>query len=190
MGGQFLIFSLGITRFDMQNPETPTIQEAIQFLRDFRNYASENYADLVFAETPQQARKIIRKGKTAFVFGLEGTHLLENQIHYVDSLYEVGVRKITFGHRFHNQFISKPENRHKKEVQGFPDALNEESVISDEGKKLLERLIDKKMTIGVSHLGQVAFDEILTLNQGCIKIVAGHSNARAVCDVPRNLTDA
>ncbi len=189
VGGQFLVLSLGINRFDMQNPETPTIQEAIQFLRDFRKYVAENYSDLVFAATPQDARKIIRTGKTAFVFGLEGTHLLENQIHYIDSLHQVGVRKITFGHRFHNQFVSKPENRHKKNVNGFPDILNEQSVISDEGKKLLEKMIQKQMTIGISHLGQTAFDEILALNQGRTKIVAGHSNARSVCATPRNLTD-
>jgi len=188
-GGQLFVFSLGISRFDMQNPETPDISDALQFLQNFRNYTTQNYPNLVFAENKTHLRQILRQGKTAYIFGLEGTHLLENKVHYLDSLYAVGVRKITFGHRFHNQFISKPENRSKSNIKGFPELLNEHSVVSDEGKKLLEKMIEKQMIIGVSHLGKTAFQEILDFNQGRTKIVAGHSNAKEICSSARNLTD-
>jgi len=189
-GGQLFVFSLGVNRFDMQNPKTVDISEVLQFLHNFRNYTAQNYPNLVFAENKTHLRKILQQGKTAYVFGLEGTYLLENKIHYLDSLYTVGVRKITFGHRFHNQFISKPESRNNStSIKGFPELLDDYSVISDEGRKLLEKMIEKQMIIGVSHLGKTAFQEILDFNQGRTKIVAGHSNVKKICSSTRNLID-
>lgn len=56
------------------------------------------------------------------------------------------------------------------------------------GLELVRRLESLGMIIDVSHLSDQAFDDLARAARG--PFVASHSNARAVHDAPRNLTDA
>lgn len=55
------------------------------------------------------------------------------------------------------------------------------------GRQTVSLLDDLKIIVDVSHLSDGGTDEILKNRK--IPVVASHSNARAVCNVPRNLTD-
>ena len=77
----------------------------------------------------------------------------------------------------------------KPRVNQEPRRLDDRSKLSKKGRALIERMIEKKITIDVSHLRRSAFDEIAKLNANRTPLVASHSNARSLCDVPRNLAD-
>ena len=55
------------------------------------------------------------------------------------------------------------------------------------GKEVVEYLNARDIVIDVSHLNEQGFWDVLPLAK---HILASHSNARALCDHPRNLTDA
>lgn len=55
------------------------------------------------------------------------------------------------------------------------------------GKEVIQLLNDRDIIIDVSHLNEQSFWDVLPLAK---HIIASHSNARALCDHPRNLTDA
>ncbi|MDE7439232.1 MAG: membrane dipeptidase [Clostridia bacterium] len=55
------------------------------------------------------------------------------------------------------------------------------------GRKTVELLDELKIIVDLSHLSDGGTDEILKNRK--IPTIASHSNARAVCNVPRNLTD-
>ena len=61
------------------------------------------------------------------------------------------------------------------------------SKLKDKGREAASLLDSLKIIIDVSHLSDAGTDEILKNRK--IPVVASHSNARSVCDVPRNLTD-
>ncbi|MFF2174843.1 dipeptidase [Lysinibacillus sp. NPDC058147] len=55
------------------------------------------------------------------------------------------------------------------------------------GKEVINLLNERDIIIDVSHLNEQSFWDVLPLAK---HIVASHSNAREICDHPRNLTDA
>ena len=55
------------------------------------------------------------------------------------------------------------------------------------GKDVVRRMQHRGMMVDVSHLNEAGFYDIMSLTEA--PIIASHSNARALCDVPRNLTD-
>ena len=59
--------------------------------------------------------------------------------------------------------------------------------LTDPGRRVLRRMEDLGMLLDVSHLNSGGFWEVLRLARG--PVIASHSNCRALCDVPRNLTD-
>ena len=59
--------------------------------------------------------------------------------------------------------------------------------LTDLGRQALHRMERLGIQIDVSHLNDGGFWEVLKLAQG--PVIASHSNCRALCDVPRNLTD-
>ncbi len=58
--------------------------------------------------------------------------------------------------------------------------------LTDEGRKMVERLTDLGVIIDVSHLSDKAFYEVFELS--AMPHLATHSNFRDVCNSPRNLT--
>lgn len=56
------------------------------------------------------------------------------------------------------------------------------------GRQVLGRMQELGMVIDLSHLSEAGFYDVLEHSRG--PVVASHSNARAVCDHPRNLTDS
>ncbi|OUP06824.1 membrane dipeptidase [Collinsella sp. An2] len=65
---------------------------------------------------------------------------------------------------------------------------DEASGLTDLGREVLQRMEEAHMVLDVSHLNDRCFDDVLRLSTR--PFVASHSNSRAVCGHPRNLTDA
>lgn len=63
--------------------------------------------------------------------------------------------------------------------------------LTDKGKEFAERVYGKGALLDVSHVSDASFADIAAIARAHgAPIVATHSNARAVANVPRNLTDA
>ena len=60
--------------------------------------------------------------------------------------------------------------------------------LSSLGKSAVRRMIDRHMIVDVSHLNEAGFWDIARIMDGR-PFIASHSNCRALCDHPRNLTD-
>lgn len=56
------------------------------------------------------------------------------------------------------------------------------------GKEALGELIRRNIILDLSHLSAAGTDQVLSLSN--LPLAASHSNARAVCNHPRNLTDS
>ena len=55
------------------------------------------------------------------------------------------------------------------------------------GRRAVRRMGELGMVMDVSHLNERGFWDVMDLAPG--PVIASHSNCRALCDVPRNLTD-
>ena len=120
------------------------------------------------------------QGKVAVILGLEGGRALEGRpgqdsLSCLRTFYRLGVRSI--------QLTGNGRNR-------LADGIAEEHTqggLSRFGISVIKEMSRLGMIIDLSHLSPAGVRDVMDLTEG--PIVASHSNARAVCDHPRNLTD-
>ncbi|WP_299463962.1 membrane dipeptidase [uncultured Microscilla sp.] len=180
---RLMVFSMGIPRFSMTHPDTVTIAQVLTFLKQFKAYIRQHCPQWQFVDQPKTTANKMR-----WMLALEGTHLLNGELHWVDSLYNAGVRMVGIGHWFHNHFLVAPQDPHYQNQ--VPTLINNYTVLSPKGRQLVERLIARNIWLDVSHLRQQAFAQVVAQNQGRVPLIASHANAHAVCPVARNLSPA
>lgn len=106
--------------------------------------------------------------------GLEGLSSIGEDISKIDEFYDFGAR--------HAMLTWNEENALGTGVQG--DSYRG---LTSLGKQAVKKIIDKGMIMDVSHLNQKSFWDVINIADK--PIIASHSNARALSDVERNLTD-
>lgn len=119
--------------------------------------------------------------KINYIFGIEGLDYLEN-IDDIDILYSLGLRSTNLVWNNKNKF-------------GGGIKADSQTGLTKLGEKLIKKLVQKKIAIDLSHANETTFWDIIHL---CKKlkvegknpiVFASHSNAKTICNVPRNLTD-
>ena len=109
----------------------------------------------------------------------EGAGPLADAPQSLDAWVARGIRIVGLVHTEHNALASSSGDR-RPAGYGLTDA----------GKQLVRRAHALGVAVDVSHASDHATDDVLALARetGGV-VVATHSNARALCDHPRNLTD-
>lgn len=118
-----------------------------------------------------------------YKIGIEGLDYLES-IQDIDELYQLGVRSVNIVWNNHNKFGTG--------IRPYK-IINKNKGLTNLGKQLVYKLIQKGIAIDLSHSDEETFWDII---EECRKykhlkpkILASHSNCKAICDVPRNLSD-
>jgi membrane dipeptidase len=135
------------------------------------------------ASTPADLRRIEKSGKFAIVLSILNGSLIGNDLSQIDAWQAKGVRLFGFTHNGNNDLAdsSRPHLL-------LGDKLDEHGGLSELGKKAVARLNELGVVIDVSQLSGNALAQVLSLTKA--PVVASHSNARAIIDHPRNLSDA
>lgn len=118
--------------------------------------------------------------KTEILYGMltvEEGGVLNGRIERLDELYERGVRLVTLTWNYEN-CIGSPNSRN-------PAVM--EKGLTKFGINVVNRMNDKGMIIDVSHLSDGGFRDCIRHSRA--PVAASHSNARALCRHPRNLSD-
>ena len=109
----------------------------------------------------------------AFV-GVEGVAYAGNSLTRIDEYYDFGARHAMLTW---NEANALAAGALSGETWGLTAA----------GRRAVRRLQEKGMLLDVSHLNEAGFWDVSELTAA--PFIASHSNARALCDTPRNLTD-
>ncbi len=118
--------------------------------------------------------KAAAAGKVGGLLTVEDGMPLEGDLERLDLMHQKGVRLITLTWNHENSL-------------GFPNCSAPERGLKPFGIEALARMNELGIVADVSHLSDAGFWDVAT--RSTRPFVASHSNARAVCDVPRNLTD-
>ena len=119
----------------------------------------------------ENARKA---GKMYAFIGHEGLKSIGKDLDLIDDFYSFGAR--------HASLTWNEENLLATGARGNP-----EHGLTDLGKRAVRKIQDLGMILDVSHLNDASFWDLIRAANG--PVVATHSNARALCDQARNLTD-
>ncbi|MFC2115280.1 dipeptidase [Bacteroidota bacterium] len=120
---------------------------------------------------------ISAKGKKAIYIGLENGFPLGLDISLVKRYFDLGARYITLCHTSNNDICDSSTDKEGPEHGG----------LSEFGREVVTEMNRLSMMIDVSHISDQAFYDVIETSS--VPIIASHSNARAICDNPRNLND-
>ena len=131
---------------------------------------------LILARKASDIKRAKAEGKIAAIAGLEGAEALDASIGVLRQFYRLGVRNLGLAWNFRNSACDGvSESRTNGGLTQF-------------GVKVVEECNRLGMLIDLSHLSPAGVDDVL--NTSLQPVIASHSNARALCDHPHNLTDA
>lgn len=154
-------------------------------LRHALDYISNLYEELeitpeiALCRNYEEILDAYKKGKIAFVLGMEGAEPLENDPELLRIFHKLGLRVLTLTHSRRNYVGDGAFFRPQK--AGTPGGL------SPFGVEVLEEAHKLGILIDVSHLNDPGFWDVIEFSND--PIIASHSNCRALVNHPRNLTD-
>lgn len=130
--------------------------------------------EIRIVHTCAEMRKAKADGKFYIFIGAEGMAAIGDDISNLDMYYDFGVR--------HAMLTWNEENTLATGALANPDRG-----VTDLGRQVIRKMQEKKILMDVSHLNEKSFWDVVKISDSPIS--ASHSNAKALCNVPRNLTD-
>jgi len=129
----------------------------------------------------EDLKKTVVEGKMAALFGVEGGHMIENRLDYVDSLAKRGMTYLTLTWNNSTPWASSAA----EEVLG---KLRNKAGLNAFGKKVVKRLNKLGVMVDLSHVGEQTFYDAVKISNK--PVIASHSSVYALNAVPRNLKDS
>jgi len=130
---------------------------------------------LELAGSAAEVRRIAASGRIAALMGLEGGHAIENDLANLRDFQARGVRYMTLTWTNTNDWAdsSGDEPRH--------------GGLTDFGRDVVREMNRLGMLVDISHVSDETFWDALQVTTQ--PVIASHSSARALTDVPRNMSD-
>jgi membrane dipeptidase len=165
--------------FSIWIPGTITGQEAVnqalQQIAAVKRQVAAHPRDLELVTTAEGIRKAAAAGRIAVLMGVEGGHMIANDLANLRRFHELGVRYMTLTHSVNVDWADSSTDAPKS------------AGLSDFGREVVKEMNRLGMMIDVSHVSDATFDDVLALSTA--PVIASHSSARAIARVPRNMND-
>lgn len=140
------------------------------FCREIQHNADR----ITFCKTSADLETAFAQGRAAAILSIEGGAALAGDIQNLDRAYEKGVRIMTLTWNGRCEIADGVMEQHAGGLTPF-------------GREVVHRMEQLPMLIDVSHLAEKGFWEVAETTSR--PFIASHSNAKAICEHKRNLTD-
>jgi membrane dipeptidase len=142
--------------------------------------AARNPDKMVVAKSWKQIEQALKEGKLVAQYGVEGGHMIEDDINRLDTFYKRGVRYMTLTWNNSPSWASSHTDEKSSSYTGTRG-------LNAFGKQIIQRMNKLGIIVDISHVGEATFwDAIKTTTK---PVIASHSNAYSICPVTRNLKD-
>ncbi|HXV64375.1 MAG TPA: dipeptidase [Vicinamibacteria bacterium] len=151
------------------------VKRSLQQIDAVREQVRRHPDDLVLATAASEVREAQREGKIAALMGMEGGHMIDDDLAVLRMYRELGVRYLTLTHF---------QNNH------WADASTEEpehNGLTDFGKDVVRELNRLGVMVDISHVSDKTFYDALEVSRA--PLMASHSSCRSLSDHPRNMSD-
>lgn len=131
--------------------------------------------------TSSELLKTVQKKKLAAMIGVEGGHMIENDLKNLDNLYSRGARYMTLTWNNSTPWATSALRETKDSLLRQPKGLN------DFGRTVVKRMNELGMLLDLSHVGEQTFWD--AINTTTKPILVSHSCVYSLCPAFRNLKD-
>ena len=169
----------------------PKIGQKFSDVVEMKTEGPAAYADMIFdkieeivaskpeylsiARTPSDLYLDKRMGRKSIMLGIENGLALEHDLRNLHHFAQRGIVYITLCHNGDNDICDSARG------------CNTHNGVSKFGEKVIQEMNRLGIMVDMSHAGEKSFYDALDISS--LPIVCSHSNCRALCDHPRNLTD-
>ncbi|MGE0815952.1 MAG: dipeptidase [Vicinamibacterales bacterium] len=151
------------------------VKRALQQIDAVRE-AVRTHADVMaLATTAAEVRSAVAQGKIAALMGVEGGHMIDDDLGILRDFQGLGVRYMTLTHFQNNHWADSSTDTPLHHG------------LTDFGKEVVREMNRLGMMVDVSHVADSTFRDVIVLSTA--PVIASHSSARAIADHPRNMTD-
>jgi membrane dipeptidase len=154
---------------------TIAVQRAEKQIEAVQAQVKKHSNELVFATTADQIRAASAQNKVAILLGIEGGHMINSDLAVLRRFADQGVRYVTLTHSGNCEWADSSTDK----------PLH--NGLSPFGKQVIAEMNRLGMMVDVSHVSDKTFHDVLATSKA--PIIASHSNCRALCDHPRNMSD-
>ena len=142
-------------------------------------------ADMVPAASVADIRRAKKDGKIAVLMGIEGGHAIEDSLAALRQFHALGVRYMTLTHVNTNHWADATGPFFLPDFD--PAAARVHGGLTDFGREVVREMNRLGMMVDISHVSDDTMADVFETSRA--PVFASHSSCRALCDIPRNLTD-
>ncbi|MGH9714929.1 MAG: dipeptidase [Candidatus Acidiferrales bacterium] len=151
------------------------VKQALAQIDAVRHQIDTHPRDLVLATTAADVRRAFATHKIAALMGVEGGHMMNDDLGVLRTFASLGVRYMTLTHSVNVDWADSSTD------------TPAHSGLTDFGKQVVREMNRLGMIVDISHVADKTFYDVLATSEA--PVIASHSSCRALCNAPRNMTD-
>jgi len=167
-----LFFSIWVPS-DVTGP--PAVERSLDLIDSVREAVRTHPNDLLLATTAADIRRAAAEHKIAALMGMEGGHMIDDDLRLLRDYASLGVRYLTLTHFKNNNWADSSTDK---------PAHNG---LTPFGKDVVRELNRLGVMVDISHVADKTFYDALEITKA--PAIASHSSCRAIANHPRNMTD-
>ncbi len=152
------------------------VKRALQQIDAVREQVRRHAGDLLLATTVADIRHAHQQGKIAALMGMEGGHMIDDDLGLLRLYAALGVRYLTLTHFLNNNWADSSTDKPKH------------NGLTAFGKDVVRELNRLGVMVDISHVADKTFYDALAVTK--TPVIASHSSCRALCNHRRNMNDA
>ncbi len=156
------------------------IKRALDMIDSVYEQARRHPDKMMMAFSTQDILAAHRQHKLASLIGIEGGHAIQGDIRVLHDYYRLGARYMTLTWSNTNELGDSSGDLDNKDVEHH-------NGITAFGRQVVREMNRIGMIVDISHVADRTFFQALTTSRA--PVIASHSSARALTNVPRNMTD-
>ncbi len=153
----------------------PAVQKALDQIDAVHESVRKYSKDMVFCRTAAEVREARKQGKIAALIGVEGGHMIGNDMRVLRMFGDLGVRYMTLSHFYNDEWADSSTDK---------PAHNG---LTDFGKDIVREMNRQGIMVDISHVSDKTFYDALEVSKA--PLIASHSSCRALCNHVRDMSD-
>jgi membrane dipeptidase len=154
----------------------PAVKRALDQIDAVREAARLHPDDLVLATTAREIRQAAARKQIAALMGVEGGHMIDDDLRILRVYASLGVRYLTLTHFKNNNWADSSTDKPAHDgLTGF-------------GRDVIRELNRLGVMVDVSHVSDKTFHDAIALSRA--PVIASHSSCRSIANHPRNMSDS
>ena len=151
------------------------VKRALDLIDAVREQVQRHSQELALATTAEEVRRARAQGKIAVLMGMEGGHMIDDDLGLLRIYAALGVRYLTLTHGSNTNWADSSTDDPKH------------NGLTPFGRSVVRELNRLGVLVDISHVSDKTFYDALEASRA--PLIASHSSCRALCNHKRNMTD-